>query len=246
MREPLQVPSAARLAGWLNAWLDGAASADDTIAGICGTGARCEFSLPDEPALPVAIALGRIRRAGTVGAAAALPVPGDPVGLGGPAEFNASAVEAGGAVLLLGAGVGLVAEPGDGGERWVGQPAQPPAYAPDLATADRELRAALRHVVAELERLDVAAWRPEVADELMNLRAPSRLDSAVPFPTPEAERLAITGLRCLRIHSLALADDGGALTADEVRQRRDALAALGSAARVAVAAAASAPARSGT
>ena len=39
-------------------------------------------------------ALGRLRAAGATALGAALPAEGDPVGLGGPRDFNAAALEA--------------------------------------------------------------------------------------------------------------------------------------------------------
>ena len=63
--------------------------------------------LPDaDGALPLGLALGTLRHLGISGVASALPAPGDPVGLRGPAAFNAAALEAGEAVLFEGTGVG--------------------------------------------------------------------------------------------------------------------------------------------
>jgi hypothetical protein len=58
---------------------------------------------------------------------------------------------------------------------------------------------------------------------------------------PRAQRMLATALRCRRIVELALADDGGALTAGEAERRRAALVPLDRASRRAVVAACSRP-----
>ena len=63
-----------------------------------------------------------------------------------------------------------------------------------------------------LADLDVARWRPEVADELMALRRHADFT----FPTamaPRAVRLAALATRCRTIVELALEDDGGSVSA---------------------------------
>ena len=67
--------------------------------------------------------------------------------------------------------------------------------------------------------LEVARWRPEVADRLMNLRHRPRL-AAPPGVPPRCVELAARGLQALEIVELALVDDGGALTALEAESRR--------------------------
>jgi hypothetical protein len=109
---------------------------------------------------------------------------------------------------------------------------------PDVGEASRALRAELPAAADRLAALDVATWRPEVADELMNLR---RLALPVAPPgTPAAcVELAARGLQALSIVDLAREDDGGAVTAYEASQRWDALTGLERAARRAVVAAGS-------
>jgi hypothetical protein len=95
-------------------------------------------------------------------------------------------------------------------------------------------------VADALADLDVARWRPEVADELMALRRTDDLE--VPDGTsPRAQRMVALATRCRRIVALALADDGGAVTAAEADRRRDALRPLDRAARRALVAACSHP-----
>ena len=109
---------------------------------------------------------------------------------------------------------------------------------PDVGEADRALRAALPEAADALAALDVARWRPEVADRLMNLRHRPRF-VAPPGVPPRCVELAARGLQALEIVELALEDDGGALTALEAETRRVALVPLGRAARRALVAAAS-------
>ena len=68
--------------------------------------------------------LGRLRAAGADGLGVALPVEGDPLGLGGPPAFNAAALEAGEAVVARGQpALGLVPRRGRGRVRpwWRGR-----------------------------------------------------------------------------------------------------------------------------
>jgi hypothetical protein len=92
----------------------------------------------------------------------------------------------------------------------------------------------------ELAELDVARWRPEVADELMALRRPTPL--LVPASTgSRQQRMLALAARCRTIVELALADEGGAVTAAEADRRRAALLPLDRAARRAMVAACSHP-----
>jgi len=109
---------------------------------------------------------------------------------------------------------------------------------PDVGEADRALRSALPEAADALAALDVARWRPEVADQLMNLRHRPAL-AAPPGVPPRCVELAARGLQALEIVALALADDGGALTALDAEARRAALLPLGRAGRRALVAAAS-------
>jgi hypothetical protein len=91
-----------------------------------------------------------------------------------------------------------------------------------------------------LADLDVARWRPEVADELMALRRTA--DLHVPRGmTPRAVKLVSLSTRCRTIVDLALMDDGGAVSAIEADRRRAALGPLDHAARRGLVAACSFP-----
>ena len=236
------VPTAARTACWLNAWLAGRESADDVIAGLIGEQAHVEFVVfgYDGPGLSPALLLGELRRHGVTRVSPALPSPGDPLGLGGPPSFNADAIDAGEALLLHGADVGLVPQVTGRATRWLASNATPPGFLPDLAGADQALRAALTEAADALAELDVASWNPGVADALMNLRRPMSLDTPMSFASGVAARTTVTGLRCEHIVELAFSDEeGGAVSAWEAEQRRAALVPLLRASRAAIVAACS-------
>ena len=84
----------------------------------------------------------------------------------------------------------------------------------------------------------MARWRPEAADALMNLHHRPAVDAPLGTP-PRCVDLAARGLQAWAIVDLALADDGGALSAYEVERRRALLQPLGRAARRAIVAACS-------
>jgi hypothetical protein len=109
---------------------------------------------------------------------------------------------------------------------------------PDLGEADRTLRRVLSTTADALADLDVARWRPEVADELMDLRRPA-LDPPPPGVPAACGGLAARGLRAARVVALAGRDDGAAISAYEIESRRAALRPLDQAARRALVAACS-------
>ena len=109
---------------------------------------------------------------------------------------------------------------------------------PDVGEADRTLRASLLESATILAELDVARWRPEVADELMNLGHRPSLDAPLGTP-PRCADLAARGLQGWAISQLALEDDGGAVSAYEIEARRGALQPLERASRRALVAACS-------
>ncbi len=189
---------------------------------------------------PLIVALGRLRSHGATGAGIALPVPGDPLGLAGPSAFNLEVVEVGEGVVLDGADLGLVPHRAGAGVVWSCHPAVSRRQVPDPSEADQSLRQTLVRTTDVLADLDVARWRPEVADELMALRQAA--DFVFPHGmAPRAVRLAALATRCRTIVDLALEDDGGSITAAEADARRQALAPLDHAARRGLVAACSFP-----
>lgn len=235
---PVQLPVSARLALWFSAWARGGSSLDEARDAVVAEDvAHHVVGLPDQDdPVPLVLALGLLRVEGGRRASLSLPVPGDLLGLAGPPRFNAEALEAGEGVLVHGAGVGLVPHLLGAAVQWVCHAAEAPVQVPDPAEADAGLRRALLHTSEQLASLDVARWRPEVAEALMDLRRPT--DLALPGRmSPRAVRLAALATRCRTIVELALEDDGAALTVYGQDARRDAMRPLDHAARRALVAA---------
>lgn len=225
-----------RLAWWGTAWLRGHVVSDLLVDGVVGEDAVHLVGGPHGTE-PLVLGLGRLRRAGATGFGLALPVAGDPLGLGGPSAFNTAALATGEAVVSTGAEVGLVPERVGASVTWAEHPAGR-RQVPDVGEADRALRSALLETADALARLDVARWRPEVADELTDLRHPHPVEAPPGVPA-RCLALAGRGIQAMTIVDLALADDGGAISAHEVEQRRDALVPLERAGRRALVAACS-------
>jgi hypothetical protein len=224
----LGLPHSATLAWWLTAWLRGSEQTDHVLDAL----AEHTHLLEGGSALDL---LARARASGASYAGLALPVEGDLLGLGGPRDFNAAALDAGQAVVV--GSTGLV-------PRVVGETVQwsvheaAPRQLPDVGEADRALRAAMVEAARDLADLEVARWRPEAADALMNLHHRPSLDA--PLDTPaRCVDLAARGLQAWAIVDLALVDDGGAVSSFEVERRRELLLPLGRAARRALVAACS-------
>jgi len=233
------LPPSARLAWWGTAWLRGHVVTDLLVDALIGDDAtHAVAGLPGADGTETLVgALGRLRTAGATSFGLALPVEGDPLGLGGPAAFNADALDVGEAVVVAGTGLGLVPERTGAAVIWAAHPADR-RQLPDVGDADRELRATLVTTATALARLEVAKWRPEVADQLMNLRhlEPVVAPDGVPARCVD---LAARGILATGIVELALEDDGGAITAYDVAERRAALVPLERAGRRALVAACS-------
>ncbi len=235
MSRPLPVSS--RVAWWGTAWLRGEAAPDDVIDAIQLGGLPHTVSGLGTDSESLLVALAALRRRGASSVGAAFPAVGDPVGLGGPAAFNAAALEAGEAVVCPDAATGLVPLRVGPTYQWVAHEAGRRQLT-DVGEADRGLRAVLLEAADQLARLEVARWRPEVADELLNLRRVSGL-VAPPGVPARCVDLAARALQALGIAELALEDDGGALTAAEADARRAAIVPLDRAGRRALTAACS-------
>ena len=235
MTSPL--PSSARLAWWGTAWLRGHVVTDLVVDAVLGDDAtHAVAGLPGSDVTEtLVVALGRLRAAGASGIGAAFPAEGDPVGLGGPVDFNAGALEVGQAVVVADIGLGLIPRRTGAAVTWTTHPAAR-RQLPDVGEADRGLRAALVESANALARLDVARWRPEVADELLNLRHRSPVAAPAGVPTRCVD-LAARALQAVGIVDLALADDGGAVSVAEIAAREAALLPLARAGRRALVAA---------
>ena len=229
-----------RLVAWGNAWLAGNTSLDSAAEQVLADGDEPHrvAGVPGEDGdVSWPVALGRLRAAGVTGFRLALPRPGDPLGLKGPAAFNHAAIAAGEAVLTDGPALGIVptvtgyGPDGDRGQsvRWTVTPVEAgAAAAPTLSEAERELTAALRSAAEELARLDVARWRPEVAESLAAIRGHGRAPEAVLAPgyPPRAVKVLTQAQRLAAIADLAGQDEGGSVTAMESRLRSSALVGL--------------------
>ncbi|CAN5332412.1 hypothetical protein BH18ACT9_BH18ACT9_09170 [soil metagenome] len=229
---PTDLPVSARLALWFTAWVGGHASLDEARDAVLGDDAAHDVvGLPGQPeSVPLILALGLLRSQGGRRAALALPVPGDLLGLAGPASFNGEALDAGEGVVVDGAGLGLVPTRVGAAVQWTCHSAHTALQVPDPGEADAGLRQALLSTAERLAVLDVARWRPDAADALMDLRHP--VDLVLPRAvTARAVRLAGLATRCRTVVDLAMADDGGSVTTYEADARRDALRPLDHAAR---------------
>lgn len=232
------LPDATRFALWFTAWNRGETSLDETRDAIIADDAAHDITGLASGTAPLILALGELRSLGAHAAGVALPVPGDPLGLAGPPGYNTLALEHGEAVLLEGSGLGLVPVRTGVGVVWQALQAETLRQLPDLSEADQQLRRSLAEAADDLAALDVARWRPEVADELLALRRPVDLHLP-PTVSGRASRMLGLALRCRTIVNLALEDDGAAVSAQEIARRRDALLPLDHAARRAVVAACS-------
>jgi hypothetical protein len=199
--------------------LDAVLAGDSThvVAGLPGT----------DGSVPLARALAELRVAGADAVGLALPAPGDPVGLGGPADLNGAALDAGEAALS--GSFGFVPRRVGAAVEWTTYDALPRQLG-DVGECDRALRLALQEATEALADLEVARWRPEAADALLNLHR--RPELAPPPGVPgRCVELAGRALQALAIVDLALDDDVDALGSGQVASRRAALLPLATAAR---------------
>ncbi|CAM5699148.1 MULTISPECIES: hypothetical protein [Streptomyces] len=233
-------PRSGLLAAWGNALLAGLVSPDEAALAIVGEDAvhRVE-GLPGEAGpVGLTLALGRLRGLGATGFRVALPVPGHPLGLSGPPDFNARALEAEEAVVGYGVPYGLVPEVSEAGPEgdlhvevvWRVLPVReaPPADVPSLGEAERELAEALRDATAVLSRLDVAGSGP-VAEAAVDAyrarveRGGGREVLAPGYP-PRAVRVLEMAQRVGLLVSVAYENGhGGAVSASEIAARGEAL-----------------------
>lgn len=227
-----------RLAAWGNGLLAGLVSPDDAVLAIVGEDAvhRVEGLPGESAAVGLTLALGRLRSLGVTGLRVALPAPGHPLGLSGPPEFNARAMEAEEAVLCHGAALGLVPEVYEAGPDgdvhvevvWHVLPVReaPPADVPSLGEAERELAEALRDATEVLSRLDVAGSGPvaEAAIDAYRARAERGREVLAPGYPPRAVRVLELAQRVGLLVSLAYENGhGAAVTSGEMVARSQAL-----------------------
>ncbi|MEV0145148.1 MULTISPECIES: hypothetical protein [unclassified Nonomuraea] len=150
---------------WGNAWLAGHVGLDEAADRVESAGGPTVVG-----EVPLREHLAVLRRDGLSELRLALPAPGDPLGLSGPPEFNAAAVEAGQAAIavLSDRRLGLVPSPDRRGSSYAGvrlsvYEAGPVRHdLPSLAEAEQELSAAIRAATESLDSVDgPLAGRPE-------------------------------------------------------------------------------------
>ncbi|MET7639063.1 hypothetical protein [Streptomyces sp. NPDC005438] len=243
----LEEPRSGRLVAWGNALLAGQVSPDEVAGRIVSEDSRHRVvQLPDEEGpVGLTLALGRLRSWGVWGFRLALPVPGHPLGLSGPAAFNSLALEAGEAVLLSGAAWGLVPEVVEAGPEgdvdravlWRMEPIReaPPADVPSLGEAERELAQALREATEALTRLDVAGSSPvaEAALEAYRARAEAGRTLLAPGYPARAVRVLELAQRVAALVGIAQegTETGAALSASALAARAEALRGVAATAR---------------
>jgi hypothetical protein len=224
------LPRSALLALWLNAALRGSVGPDDFAEAVrTDDPQHLVVDLGPGGPLPLVELPATVARAGCTAVALALPIAGDLLGLRGPSSFNTLAADAGEAVLLSGTGLGLVPTVDARTVLWQAGPAEDPPRL-DEAEEGRQLRRVLVTATAELARLDVASWQPEIPDLLMNVHRRPEL----PLPPGTGPRAADDlerAVLCLDVVDLALRDEGGAVSTYEIGERRRCLTVLERAAR---------------
>jgi len=242
-------PISATLVAWGNAWLGGHVGLDEAVDRVERAGgpqlvatatvlhatdiSREGVARADAPAagatdVPLRAFLAELRPQGLRAFRLALPVPGDPLGLTGPADFNTLALDAGQAVIaeLPDRCLGLVPAPdvrgsSYSGTRWTAMPAATAVPdLPSLGEAERELHEAMRAATEALS----SVHGPGTAER----PALGYADGLAPGYPPRAHRVAAL---CARLAvALRAADDRG-LTAHQIATRAQALRELDRAVR---------------
>jgi len=242
----------ARFVTWARAWRAGTVSYDDVADETAGDE---EHLVADAPGtwtdIPLREAVKELSKLHPDEIRLVLPAPGDPRGLPGPGPFTGAALEAGEGVIA--GPLGLIPEvrthtsgSGDTFEIVVWQayplPGSPSLGEPSPAEAEADLSAALAEATATLSKLDVAAWKPELAGSLAALRKPDNGTDLPPGFSPRARRLYARAAVLDRVLALAAeVAPGGAINGFEAQQRDAALRPLTVACRRALVAACNSP-----
>ncbi|MEU4564106.1 hypothetical protein AB0F72_37485 [Actinoplanes sp. NPDC023936] len=243
-----------RFVTWVRAWRAGIVPFDE-IADEIADGE--EHLVADAPGtwtdVPLAQALPALAKLHPDDIRLVLPVPGDPRGLPGPGELTSAALLAGEVVMTP--EFGVVPEvrrhtSGSGVEfetvlwRFIPAPEHRPVFQMGAAEAEAELTAALGEATAQLTRLDVAQWKPELAGALQALRRPESTATLPPGFDPRSRRLFARASVLDQVLALAETNaPGGAVNGFEAQARDAALRPLTAACRQALVAACNSPLR---
>nr|WP_296069209.1 hypothetical protein [uncultured Actinoplanes sp.] len=241
-----------RFVAWVRAWRAGLVPFDELADEI---EAGEEQMVADVPGtwtdVPVRQALPIFAKVHPDDIRLVLPAPGDPRGLPGPGPLTGAALLAGEAVMTP--SFGVVPEvrqhtSGSGVEfetvLWRVFPVSDyrPVFQLGAAEAESELTTALGEATAQLTKLDVAQWKPELAGALQALRRP---ESTATLPVgfdPRARRLFARASILDQVLALAgTSAPGGAVNNYEAQQRDAALRPLTTACRQALVAACNSP-----
>lgn len=254
----LDLPRSVRLVTWAGAVVRGDAAVADAVRAVQRDDEPHTVEI-DAPALGSCTDLGGLLRWVAHERAVltvAMPVPGHLVGLPGPPDFNAAAVDAGECVLMQprqGSAVGLLPDVTEFGSwlepgalvTWRGSQVAPPRGMDltSLSEAEQALREAMVSASDALASLDVARWREDAAERLAAVRAGGLDGRVVPGGTPpRALRVLAAAARVRAIVDLAVQDDGAAVNGWEATARADALRQVDHVARRAMVAAVNLPA----
>lgn len=236
-----------RLVAWLRSWRTGLVPYDDVVSAVLGEDG--EHEVADLPStvhtVPLPYALKELSRISPDSIRLVLPVPGDPRGLPAGTELARAGLAVGEAVRCPDFGLvpEVTARESGSGDVWETvvwrchpipfDPLRPPIVDDPctVGEAEMQLAEALRQTTDLLVDLDVARWRPEIADALMDLRRAGRSHELPPGYSPRAERVLHRAELVAGIVDLAGTDDGGASTVLEASRRAEALRPLAAAAR---------------
>jgi hypothetical protein len=243
-----------RLVSWVRAWRAGLVPFDDVAPAVQSGDAEHEVAdLPGQlHAVPLRTALAELSEVDPAAVRLVVPAPGDPRGLPGPGDFSIAALAAGEGALCGGTGLVPAVERHVSGSgdvwhtvRWHVLPLPDAPVRPEavsVAEAEHDLLDALRTSTDALRDLDVARWRPELAQALADLRRNGATADLPPGYDRRAHQLLHRADLVARIVTLAGEDaPGAAVNAYEASRRDAALRPLATAARRARAAAHNAP-----
>ncbi|WP_279580653.1 hypothetical protein [Fodinicola feengrottensis] len=249
-----------RMVAWLRSWRTGLVPYDDVVSAVLGEDGEHEVAdLPGAAhAVPLPYALKELSRISPDSIRLVMPVPGDPRGLPASSGLARAGLAVGEVVRCPEFGLipEVTSRESGSGVQWetvvwrchpiVFDPLNPLPLVDDFCTvgeAEMQLAQALLQTTDLLVDLDVARWRPELADALMDLRKAGRSHELPPGYSPRAERVLHRAELVAGIVDLAGEDDGGATSTQEANLRAQALRPLAAAARQARLAAYNSPIR---